>query len=307
MSDPETPLPRRLLTDSGLEYSPITPDFSKVREDQFPRLDPSPTREDRQSSPNTRAYRRRTRRQFHDWLEQQERRERGSPRAGSPDYGPTESVIEETQLGDEPRLEDETFLNDEDDSSGDDMSTDIKFTGKGADLLPVITHCQVQFLAKPQKFSIDSTKSGYLAATFRGTALTWLTAQLQRDSDLLDDYPAFLKLVKASFLASPEVQRQTAEQQLRQLRQKGSAQNYTLQFEELMQILSYDEKARCAAYIVGLKPEVKKQLIGTEHESYRELRKNAIDYDESLFALRQPRGRKKGQGSSHPHQRPSKN
>jgi hypothetical protein len=192
-----------------------------------------------------------------------------------------------------------------DTSSSEDEMDDITFRGQPAQLEPLLTHCTVVFLAKASKFRDPSSKSGYIAARFRGPALEWLTSKLGDDKNLLDNYDEFVKNVKRAFLPSPEVQRQTAEQDLRKLRQRGSAAQYTLAFETLMNVLKYDTKAKCAAFVTGLKTEVKKQLVGTDMEDWDELRKSAIDYDQSLFALRNNTGRRKGQRTGPSDKRPN--
>lgn len=177
--------------------------------------------------------------------------------------------------------------------SEEEMSNDITFSGKAVELEHLLTHATVVFLSKPSKFATGKTKCGFVAAKFRGKALDWLTSQLKQDdtkaaseTKTLDSWVHFESLLKQTFLPSKDTQRQQADNSLRSLRQKGSAQQYALEFDKLMVTLDYPEDARQVAFRAGLKPEVKKQLVGDDSSTYETLREVAIAYDEELYSLR---------------------
>jgi hypothetical protein len=176
---------------------------------------------------------------------------------------------------------------------------DVTFTGHSADLDAVLTHCAVTFRSNKKKYAEDDTKAAYLASTFRGPALKWLTHQFTADEDILEKYDDFVSSVRAAFQASLAVQKQTAQRQLSDLRQKSSALDYTLHFEPLADLLDLDDEQRQAAYKAGLKTEVGKQIIGMRFPAYDNLRATAIDVDETLYAMR-PHRRRKGRGPSKP-------
>jgi len=178
--------------------------------------------------------------------------------------------------------------------------SDLVFEGRPGTLDDILTHCQVTFLAKPKKFPDDSAKCGHLASKFRGTPLSWLTKNLKENPHLLQNYESFVETVKRDFELSDDTKRLSADRRLKTLTQKGSAQKFAIEFDELTDILGLEDKAKIDAFRTRLKPEVRRQLIGNTDATYSALRKNAINIDEELFALRNPRSRrpgKKGKGA----------
>jgi len=182
------------------------------------------------------------------------------------------------------------------DSDSDDPSSmpDITFSGKSADLDAILTHCEVTFRSNKKKYADDDTKSAYLASTFRGPALDWLTQQFTANEDILDNYTDFKESLRDAFQASLAVQKQTAERKLKDLRQKASALDYVLKFEPLADLIRLNDEAKQASFKTGLKLEVQRQLLTEEFSSFSELRDKAIDVDEALYAMRPQRRRKGG-------------
>jgi hypothetical protein len=172
--------------------------------------------------------------------------------------------------------------------SDDHMSSPVNFNGRPSQLDDVLTHVTIRFLTDPTITHDDARKSAILAATFRGDALTWLTRQMRVKTDILDDYNGFVNLLKLTFQASPETQQQQAELKLRSLRQKGSAQSYALVFDSLADTLHLGTDARKAAFIQGLKHQVRVALLaGQDNESsYGDLRTAAIRIDDGLYSLK---------------------
>jgi hypothetical protein len=180
--------------------------------------------------------------------------------------------------------------------------TDILFYGNPAELSPLLTHCTVHFLSRPSKFTSDSARCGYIGSRFRGKALDWLTASLESDPNLLSNYDTFTKKLKVTFDLEDDTQKLSAEQQLRNLRQTGSAQQYALKFDTLQAILKYGDEQKVAAFQNGLKQSVKQQLIGESWTNYTELRQTAVTRDAQLYAMRNATG-KKGNRSKPPDKR----
>lgn len=189
---------------------------------------------------------------------------------------------------------------DEDSSDDDEDMSDLLFEGKPGTLDDILTHCKVTFLAKRRKFPDDTSKCGHLAAKFRGKPLTWLTKNLKESPKLLDNWDEFVTVLRRDFEVSEDTKRLSADRRLKTLTQKGSAQSFAIEFDELTDTLGYEDKAKKDAFLTRLKPEVRKQLIGDDSADYPALRETAISYDEELFALRNPRPRrpgKKGKGA----------
>jgi hypothetical protein len=189
--------------------------------------------------------------------------------------------------------EDAEAIADTSDDDSDSEMTTIEFTGKTGTLANLITHCKVVFLSRPSKYTTATSKTGFIASHFKGQALDWLTQEWKANPELLDDYDDFLSELDNVYEASTATQKQAADQQLRKLRQTGSATAYALKFDSLVSLLGYNDAAKQAAFIVGLKTDVRKSLAGDTWDSYASMRSTAINVDESLYTLRGPRRREK--------------
>lgn len=207
-------------------------------------------------------------------------------------------------LPDRPEEEDET--SDEEESSDEEEMSDLVFDGKAGTLDDILTHCTVNFLAKPRKYPDDKTKCGFLASKFRGQALTWLTKNVKEDATLLDKYSTLRTRLIQDFSLSDETKQLAADKKLKTLTQKGAAQSFAIEFDNLTDTLEYKDEAKCNAFLTRLKPEVRRQLIGNETTTYKDLRAKAISIDEQLFALRNPR-QKRAKGTSERPRKPDKN
>jgi hypothetical protein len=215
---------------------------------------------------------------------------------------PEDTERPEGTLPDAPEEDSDDY--DSDETSDEEDMSDLTFEGKADTLDDILTHCQVTFLSKPRKFPDDTTKCGYLAAKFRGKALTWLTKTIKDAPDVLTEYRVFVRRLRTDFDLSDDTKKKAADKKLKTLMQKGPAQSFAIEFDFLADILEYNDEAKRNAFITRLKPEVRKQLIGDDSATYAELRTTAISYDEELFALRNPRQKRakgKGQGPGGTH------
>jgi len=194
-------------------------------------------------------------------------------------------------------------------SENEDM-TDLQFHGKPNTLDDILTHCLTVTLSQPKKYKSETAKSGLLASKFRDKALTWLTKSLKDDPELLEDYEAFKTKLKQDFEASDDTKKLSADKRLKTITQKGSAQAFAIEFDTLTDILGWSDQAKRDGFKTRLKPEVRKQLIGDDSTTYQTLRATAIEYDEELFALRNPRQRRakgKSKGATAPNKGASGN
>lgn len=202
-----------------------------------------------------------------------------------------------------------------DSSDSDDLTTggtmsDLQFHGKPNTLDDILTHCLSVTLSQPKKYKSETAKSGLLASKFRDKALTWLTKNLKENPEILENYEEFKTKLRKDFEASDDTRKLSADKRLKTISQKGSAQAFAIEFDTLTDILGWSDQAKRDGFKTRLKPEVRKQLIGDSSESYEDLRATAIEYDEELFALRNPRQRRakgKGRGTTAPNKGASGN
>lgn len=165
-----------------------------------------------------------------------------------------------------------------------EMSTKpVLFYGKPSQIDDVLTHVTVKVLA--DNITEDSAKCGYLASLYRGPALSWLTTYLKKNT--LDDYEEFVAQTKTAFALPDEALQGQLSRQLTHLRQKGSVQNYALQFRQLADQVQLPGPIAKAQFIAGLKPHIQRALItGDDKESLSAAITEAIRIDSELFNIR---------------------
>jgi hypothetical protein len=180
----------------------------------------------------------------------------------------------------------------------DDMSKSPQFYGKPGQLEPVLTYCLVKNLS--DNTTEDSEKCGTLASLFRGPALTWLTATLAVTPKILEDYDEFVDTLKSQFGISETAKQHQAAKALRNLSQKGSAQLYAIQLEQLCQVLGHSDTTQLTYFLEGLKLHVREALItkGGESKTYASAKKEAIRIDTELYNARRRGAGRTGQGQA---------
>jgi hypothetical protein len=138
-----------------------------------------------------------------------------------------------------------------------EMSKPVLFYGKPSQIDDVLTHVTVKFLA--DNITDHGPRCGYLASLYRGPALTWLSQYLRTHQ--LDDYDEFVEQTKQAFALTDEALQGQLNRQLTQLRQKGSVQNYALNFRQLQLQLNLPAATAIACFKAGLKPHIQRALV----------------------------------------------
>lgn len=221
-----------------------------------------------------------------------------------------ESSLFDEELPDRPSTDEGVESSDDNASSEDEDMSDLTFDGKPNTLDDILTHCRCVILSQPKKFATNEARCGLLASKFRGKALTWLTKKLKDTPKLFTDFAQFAEALQKDFEASDDTKKLAADKKLKTLQQKGSAQAFCIEYDYLTGILQWSDQAKQDGLKTRLKPEVRKQLIGDNSSTYEALRKVAIEYDEELYALRNPRQRRakgKGKGTDAPDKGARKN
>lgn len=191
----------------------------------------------------------------------------------------------------EPTRDDENL---QDEASGarktpEEMSKPVLFYGKPSQLDQVLTFATVKYLADGT--TTDKAKCGYLASLFRGTALNWLTSQIARDEDILDNYEDFLAAVKDAFALDESAKKAQAARQLANLRQKGSVQDYALKFQDLALDAGLNAQTAIAYFTKGLKPAIRSALIiSDERSTLADAVTEAVRIDSQLYYAGGSRG-----------------
>lgn len=183
--------------------------------------------------------------------------------------------------------------------NSDDMSKSPQFYGKPGQLEPVLTYCFVKAIA--DGISDDNEKCGRLASLFRGPALSWLTATLATTPKILSDYDEFVATLKSQFGVSDTAKQHQAAKALRNLTQKGSAQLYAIQLEQLCLTLGHSDATQLTYFLEGLKLHVREALItqgGKTVSTYQAAKDEAIRIDTELYNARRRGAGRTGQGQA---------
>jgi hypothetical protein len=130
----------------------------------------------------------------------------------------------------------------------------------------------------------DRERCAYLASLFRGSALTWLTRQLDTNTNILNDYEEFVAQVQQSFAVDETAVKLQASRALTRCTQKTSVQDYRNRFNPLADDSGINKEHKIATFIAGLKPEIRRALIIADTPSdYDKLVAKAIELDSNLY------------------------
>jgi hypothetical protein len=145
------------------------------------------------------------------------------------------------------------------------------FDGKKEELSGFLTHVKAYHLFYGRDLVMEADKVFSAAAFLRGNALAWFEP-IQRDyldqkEEVQDELTkkvfgrfAYFEMKLRETFGDPDEDR-TCEQQLRNLRQKGSTAEYTTKFRQITSRLGWDDEPLMAAYYAGLKDDVKDELV----------------------------------------------
>lgn len=175
-----------------------------------------------------------------------------------------------------------------------------KFDGATSDGRSFLTQCQLAFSLQPTRFPSDAQKVAYIIGLMKGNALKWATSLLQRDSAVLDDFPAF-QLEFQRLFGGLNLQALAATR-LEALRQgKRTVADYAIEFQQLALDTEWNDAALRDKFQFGLTDELQDELVRLEPaSSLRGLIEVASRIDERLRIRAAQRGGRASQGSSTP-------
>jgi len=172
-----------------------------------------------------------------------------------------------------------------------EMSKPVLFYGKPNQVDDLVTFCKVKFLADGT--NDESQKAGYLASLFRGHALSWLTEYMKRNS--LDDFESLVQEIRRVFGLNETAAASQLANRLANLRQRGSVQQYALEFEQLATATKLPDTVARAQFVKGLKQHVQRGLVTADQaDTLSEAIEEATRIDAELYSI----GRNKHPGHS---------
>lgn len=166
---------------------------------------------------------------------------------------------------------------------GQMSSKALTFNGTPSRLDEYIAHCTTTALAAGR--TTEQERSAILSQGFRGPALSWFTAQLAANGELLNNYAEFEQAVKAEFGLDPAAKAAIAAKKLARCTQRTSVQDYATRFRLLASECNLPQATAIAYFLKGLKAQVTNALIiNSETATLEEAITEAVRYDAQSFA-----------------------
>jgi hypothetical protein len=153
------------------------------------------------------------------------------------------------------------------------INTPEPFDGKRSQLSAFLTQLSIYIKMNPAAFPDEETKVFFASSYLRGAAYDWfegrLKDRLDNDGDedeqnetttrVFEKFDTFKKQIQQTF-GEVDAER-TAERNLQNLRQSGSASSYAADFQRWAARTEWDDSAQVAQYYKGLKDRIKDELV----------------------------------------------
>lgn len=169
------------------------------------------------------------------------------------------------------------------------VSLPEKFDGDRTKLRDFVNQIRLVFRLQPQRYSTEETRVGLIGTLLTGTALSWFSSLLEKNSPLLADLDQFLEEFRRTFGERDRALRATTK--LRALQQRSRpASAYVAEFQQLACDLDWNDTALITMFRWGLRDDIKTLLLNLpKPTTLSEAITQAIDCDNRLFEQRQER------------------
>lgn len=177
------------------------------------------------------------------------------------------------------------------------------YDGAKKTLQGFLTQCKAYFRHYHTQFRTEAEKVIFVGHRLEGDALAWyeptLRDYLENKKEDWDDhtkkvfrkYEDFEEALRDAF-GDPDEKR-TAERQLFQLRQRGSASEYVAKFRQISAHLGWDDEPMMSQFYEGLKEEVKDELSKLDRpDDFTKYVAMAVRIDNRLYERRMERTKK---------------
>jgi hypothetical protein len=175
-----------------------------------------------------------------------------------------------------------------------------RFSGEKAKLKGFLTQMKLKIRHEGAKLPLVADQVAYAGLFLTGRALEWfepylteyeangLTTGNNEVKYMFSSWEGFCNRLTQMY-GDPEAIA-TAERKLQELTQRGSAMDYTTQFQTYATQTEWNDKALMAWYRQGLKAEVQNAMISMEDpEDMRELIEQAIKVDNRIYQSKRAR------------------
>jgi hypothetical protein len=169
------------------------------------------------------------------------------------------------------------------------VSLPEKFDGDRTKLRDFVNQVRLVFRLQPHRYAIEETQVGLIRSLLIGTALSWFSSLLEKDSPLLADLDQFLDEFNRTF--GERDRALIATTKLRTLQQRSRPTSaYIAEFQQLACDLDWNDMALITMFRWGLRDDIKTLLLNLpKPTTLSEAITQAINYDNRLFEQRQER------------------
>ena len=170
-----------------------------------------------------------------------------------------------------------------------------KFDGTRSKFRGFVNQVRLIIRMQPLRYPTEETQVGFIGTLLSGTALSWFSPLVEKNSPLLQDFHGFLEEFTNTFGETDRVR--TATTKLRSLQQRARAASiYAAEFRQLACDVDWDDNALISAFRWGLRDDVKDLLLNLPDPiTLSEAITQAIRCDNRLFERRQERRSTYGQ------------
>ena len=169
------------------------------------------------------------------------------------------------------------------------VSLPEKFNGDRTKLRDFVNQIRLVFRLQPHRYSTEETQVGLIGTLLTGTALSWFSSLLEKNSPLLANLDQFLEEFSRTF--GERDRALIATTKLRTLQQRSRpASAYVAEFQQLACDLNWNDTALITMFRWGLRDDIKTLLLNLpKPTTLSEAITQAIDCDNRLFEQRQER------------------
>ena len=164
-----------------------------------------------------------------------------------------------------------------------------KFDGTRSKFRGFVNQIRLIIRMEPLRYPTEETQVGLIGTLLSGTALSWFSPLVEKDSPLLQDFYGFLEEFTNTFGETDK--ERTATTKICSLQQRlRAASVYAAEFRQLACDVDWDDKALISAFRWGLRDDVKDLLLNLpDPTTLSEAITQAVRCDNRLFERRQER------------------
>ena len=177
------------------------------------------------------------------------------------------------------------------------VNTPDKYSGECGKLDEFLLQCDLYLSFNSNQISEDTDKVLYVTTYLRGKAQQWIRLYLKdwldnimdnQNSIIMALFTLYANFQKNMTTLFGEINKQhKAQIDMKALKQKGSAANYSAEFQRLSFYIGYDDEALKRSFYKGLKDKVKDELSRIDElQNLTYLAKTSIKIDERQYQRR---------------------